>query len=125
MREWIDSYNRHRIKKGIALFADGATHEEIPAGTTLKGRDEIGKGMEEVLEGFPDLDTRIVNSIVEGNKVAIEVKWRGTLKGEFRGSKPTGKRFTLKAVFVIELRRGMIEKVREYYDSGLLAKQLG
>jgi steroid delta-isomerase-like uncharacterized protein len=114
-----------RIGEGTALFDEDATHEEIPAGTTLRGREEIGGGMEEVLIGFPDLDTRIINSVVEGDKVVIEVSWKGTQKGEFRGTRPTGKSFTLKAVFVFELKRGKIKKVREYYDTGMLAKQLG
>jgi predicted ester cyclase len=81
--------------------------------------------MQDVIKGFPDLVTRITNHVVGDDTVVIEVAWTGTFTGEFLGINPTGRSLDLRAVFVIELKKGKIQAIREYYPSGLLNKQLG
>ncbi len=122
---WIDCYNKRDLVRAKELFADDAIHDWIPDEIVKQGPDEIVEGMGEVFKGFPDHVTRITNHVEEGDTVVIEVAWTGTLKGEFLGAKPTGKSFKLRAVFVIELEKGKMKSVREYYPNGLLNKQLG
>jgi steroid delta-isomerase-like uncharacterized protein len=125
VRKWIDCYNKHRIAEAEKLFTEDAVHYWIPDEIVKRGRKEIGDGMRQVNKGFPDLITRITNHVVEGNQVVIEVSWKGTFTGEFLGTKPTGKKLNLPAIFVVEFGGRKIKTVREYYPSGLLTKQLG
>lgn len=122
---WIDSYNKHEFDRAKKLLADNAIHDWVPDEIVLKGNEAIVQGMRDVIKGFPDLITRITNSVVGDDSVVIEVAWTGTFTGEFLGTKPTGRSFELRAVFVVELKNGKITAIREYYPSGLLSKQLG
>jgi steroid delta-isomerase-like uncharacterized protein len=125
VKAWIDSYNKHEFDRAKGLLAKNAIHDWVPDEIVLKGNEAIVQGMRDVIKGFPDLITRITNSVVGDDSVVIEVGWTGTFKGEFLGMKPTGRSFELRAVFVIELENGKISTIREYYPSGLLNKQLG
>jgi predicted ester cyclase len=77
------------------------------------------------VEGFPDLQITIENSVAEGDLVAQRVHFEGTHKGEFQGLPPTNRRVTFSG---LELNRFVDGRVAEHWfqlDALTLLQQLG
>ena len=53
-------------------------------------------------QAFPDARGTITSKIVEGNRGAAEIVWRGTNSGPLMGQPATGRPVTVKAVVIIE-----------------------
>jgi steroid delta-isomerase-like uncharacterized protein len=50
---------------------------------------------------FPDLHGAVDDTVVEGNKVAARVTWRGTHRGVFAGFPATGAAVEIQAVHIV------------------------
>jgi predicted SnoaL-like aldol condensation-catalyzing enzyme len=78
-----------------------------------------------LLGGFPDVSYEIEDLIVQGDRLAARILWRGTQTGEFMGSPPSGKVITVQS---IEWLRMEDSKLAEHWglndDLGML-QQLG
>ena len=115
VKKWIEIYNTKKFGELKPLFAEKATHTWMPDGITHEGAEGIEKGMRLVLTGVPDLVTTINNSVVQGDKIAVEVHWTGTHTGDYMGVKPTGKRIDLYGLYLIQMENGKIKSTREFY----------
>jgi predicted ester cyclase len=77
----------------------------------------------------PDARTEIVNLISDGARVASEHIGRGTHTGPFvrpAGTIPPAQRaFELRIGEFCEMHEGKIAKLRAYYDSATMMRQLG
>ena len=74
---------------------------------------------------FPDLNVTIDEIIGEGNLVAARLILRGTLKGEFMGMAPTGRKMEFpEAVFVL-FEGGKEVEAWPYADTQSMFQQLG
>jgi steroid delta-isomerase-like uncharacterized protein len=76
-------------------------------------------------EAFPDARGTIATKIVEGNKGAAEIVWRGTNRGSLMGHPATGKSVSVRAVVVIETEGGKITRSTHYIDVAGMMAQLG
>jgi steroid delta-isomerase-like uncharacterized protein len=77
------------------------------------------------LGAFPDVSYEIEDVIVQGDRLAARILWRGTQTGEFMGSPPSGKVFTVQGIDWLRMEDG---KFAEHWglndDLGML-QQLG
>jgi steroid delta-isomerase-like uncharacterized protein len=78
-----------------------------------------------MIEGFPDLGITIEDSFSAGDKVAVRLTVRGTQRGDYMGSPPTGKHATWTAIAVYQLSGGRIVERWENRDDLGLLQQLG
>ncbi len=123
--QWIEAMNKHDVKLMGSFCADDIVQREIPEPETSIGKEGIIKAYEELFTGFPDCTTEIVYRIADEKSVLLEVLWKGTSKGIFRGTPPTGKKVELPIVYVFEINNRKIQKIREYYDALSYMNQMG
>ena len=107
-----------------ADYADDAIIESPTAGVHT-GRDAAEKVLRTVFNAFLDHRVKIEHLIIDGNEVASVLMLEGTHIGEFLGLPPTGKPFTMPAVFFYQLENGKIVKERRIYDFTGLLVQIG
>jgi predicted ester cyclase len=62
--------------------------------------------MAAVRKAFPDLHGTVEDVVVEGDRLAARVTWRGTHRGEFAGVGPTGKDVSFEAYHLVRFSEG-------------------
>jgi len=94
-------------------------------GMEIKGPEGFRQFATMMRTAFPDLNVSIDECIGEGNLVASRLIVRGTLKGEFMGQAPTGKKLEFpEAVFVL-FEGGKEVEAWPYADTQSMFQQLG
>jgi predicted ester cyclase len=77
-------------------------------------------------DAFPDFRMEIVELIAEGDKVAAHFRCSGTHRGEWRGTKPTGRAFEdVDEIYVFEVRDGKLRAAVGLEDNDKRTSQLG
>jgi steroid delta-isomerase-like uncharacterized protein len=105
-------------------YADGAVIESPTAGVH-QGREAAEKALRAIFSAFLDLTVTTDHRIIDGSAVASVITLEGTHIGDFLGIPPTGKRFSMPAVFFYQLENGKIVRERRIYDFTGLLIQIG
>jgi steroid delta-isomerase-like uncharacterized protein len=86
------------------IATDLVDHNPVPG--QVPGRAGFKYWVEAMHDWFPDLSGRVEDSVVEGDKVAARVMWRGTHQGAFMGIPGTGATVEIQAVHIVEFADG-------------------
>ena len=74
---------------------------------------------------LPDVNIRIDDMIVEGDKAAVRVTLAGTHQGQGLGVEPSGKRVAISGVVIIRERDGQMLEAWNSWDQLGLLQQIG
>jgi len=121
---FVDLFNNDRFEEAERDFAPNGYGEEIGMGrrfTPQEGTVNAGAWR----QAFPDARGTITTKIVEGNRGAAEIVWRGTNRGALMGQPSTGKAVTVRAVVIIETDGNKMTRVSHYIDVAGMMAQLG
>lgn len=126
----IKTFNDHDAAGWASHYAENAVVHDPQYPQPLKGREAIRKDLADFLKAFPDLQFKVTNRLVSGDRAAVEGIGTGTHRGPLEGpggSIPaTNKRAEMPfAVFLRVDGSGLIVEERRYYDLAGLAQQLG
>jgi steroid delta-isomerase-like uncharacterized protein len=121
---FVDLFNDNRIEETERDYAPGGYVEEIgtnrretPAGAVASGRAWRA--------AFPDARGTISSKVVDGNRGAAEIVWRGTNTGSLMGRPATGRPVTVRAAVFIETDGNLITRSAHYIDVAGMMAQLG
>jgi steroid delta-isomerase-like uncharacterized protein len=106
-------------------YADNCVVDSPAGGGTLNGRSEVDRVRRAFFEAFPDLKVVTHTLLIDGDHVVQISTMEGTDIGGFMGMAPTGKTFTVPAVFFYEFRDGQIHRERRIYDFTGMLVQVG
>jgi steroid delta-isomerase-like uncharacterized protein len=126
MRRIYDEIISGRNLEAIdALLADDfVEHEELPPG--MPSGKEAPKVMGAMMRAaFPDFRATVEEMLEDGDKVIARVRFSGTHQGEFMGIPPTGNRFDVPVIDIIEFRGGRAIAHWGVMDMGRMMQQLG
>jgi steroid delta-isomerase-like uncharacterized protein len=112
--------------------ADALARRHTPDGTivspifkNVRGIDEILGSYRSLFATFPDWQYFGQQVLVDGNRVAQPFRVRATHIAEFMGLPGSGRAFDIEGVRVFEMKDGLIDYERRYYDFTGLLIQLG
>jgi steroid delta-isomerase-like uncharacterized protein len=121
---FVESFNTDRFEEAEQDYAANGYSEEIgtnrrftPAEATANARDWKA--------AFPDAHGTITSRIVEGNRGAAEIEWRGTNRGPLMGQPATGRSIAVRAVLIIETNGAKVTRSSHYIDVAGMMAQLG
>ena len=89
------------------------------------GRESFRKKWREWQRAFPDINFRIDDVIVEGNKVVTRWHLTGTQSGPLEGMPPSNKKVAVDGVSIDEIKNGQLIYGFDAWDSLNFRKQLG
>lgn len=121
---FVDLFNAGRDEEAERDFTPNAILEEIGTNRRLTPKEGTASSAQ-WREAFPDAHGTITNKIVNGNKGAAEIVWKGTNRGPMMGQPATGKAVTIRAVLVIETDGSHITRSAHYIDMASMMAQLG
>jgi steroid delta-isomerase-like uncharacterized protein len=127
LQEWAAAWSEHDDGTRLAaLYADDATHEEVPSGTIFSGPEEIAGYAQSHFAAFPDVALELTSAFESGDWAAAEWVYGGTNTGELPGLPPgTGQPFSVRGTAIFELQDGQIRRSASYFDFYTLLVQLG
>jgi hydroxyacylglutathione hydrolase len=125
-REYFEALGRgERDAQQRYYAADARAHLHGVLGPA--GRDEMVAFFAELFDAFPDWRFNIVETVAEGDGVAVRWHARATFAGpgNFMGFEPNGARVDIEGVDLVRVRDGAISTIDAYMNGAELARQLG
>jgi ketosteroid isomerase-like protein len=117
------------LDKSLAAFAADAEVIDVPSGATLHGPDGHKRFMLFFAENFPDSRVELTDVFATEDRVALECTWRWNDTGPLplaSGALPIMRRSgELRCCFVLQIRKGKIASLHQYYDMLTQMEQLG
>jgi len=115
-------------EKFVSFFSEEGYMYDVPSGTKFRGK-AIGDSIAALASAFPDVHRELLSIYVTGNVVIVELRIRGTHKGDLAlGPKtvaPTGKAIDVPCVDVFRLEGGKITSFNCYNLPSVMQQQLG
>ena len=129
-RKGIDAFNRADWPATRDLTADGVVYAELGTGRRTQGVDEFVGLAQAWKAAFPDAKGTVTRELESGDTAVVEVTWTGTHTGNLAtptGDRipPTGKKISVPAVQIVQVRGGKITETRHYFDLTTMMVQLG
>ena len=125
---YVEGWNEHDPTKVMSQFDDGGTYFDPNVGEKLRG-EEIGRYVEDTVEGFPDLHFEehrmLVDERADELRLAVEWTMHGTHHGTLDGLPPTGNTVELDGVDIVTISSDGITSITGYFDQTTFAEQLG
>lgn len=89
------------------------------------GVDSAMHGYRHFFAGFPDIGFEILDTVADGDRVAMRFRVTGTHRGEFQGIPPTGRTMKTQGMTILHFRDGKIAERWNQFDQMGLLQQLG
>ena len=106
------------------LADDFVEHEELPPG--VPAGKEAPRALASMMRGaFPDFHVEVEEMLQDGNKVITRARFSGTHQGEFMGMPPTGNRFDIAVIDIVEFRDDKGIAHWGVMDQAAMMQQLG
>ena len=122
-------YNDKNFERMRATVTPDFVYNELGTGRKLQGIDQAVNAFRGWATALPDSKGTIVNEVVSGNTVVLELTWNGTHTGPLETPNgriaPTGRTINLPACQVIEVAGDKVRSVRHYFDMASLLNQIG
>jgi len=107
-------FNQGNLEVADEIFDRYVSHQ--PDGSTLeRSPEDVKRFVGEFRSAFPDLRISADDQIADGDKVVTRVALRGTHRGMFRGTAPTGRQVEINGITIF--RFSSEGKVVESWDS--------
>lgn len=129
-RRSIDLWNARDFDQVASVAAENVECVSVPFNATFQGPEGYREFMQNWATAFPDGRIEVKRVIADENGAVIEYTGRGTNTGPLTmgptGTIPaTGRRGELALCDVLDIERGKIRRMRSYFDSATLMRQLG
>jgi len=125
VQDWVAAYNRRDAQAAAELYYEDATNFQVALGDPTVGRKAILEDLLSFFQAFPDNLTHAENLFEDGEWAILEWSGGGTWRGEFAGTAPNGRSFTLRGCGFFHVLDGKIRFQRGYFDKATWFGQLG
>jgi steroid delta-isomerase-like uncharacterized protein len=124
--EMTAAWNRGDADGLVAVVAEDVIWRDVALQKPMIGREEIRATARAYLAAFPDLHVQETSSTVAGTRLAQELTFTGTHRGELLGIAPTGRWTESYAACVLTFDEdGMIIEGATYWNAHAMLSQLG
>ena len=128
-RKQIDAFNAGDWEQLRATLASDSRYDELGTQRKIEGPEMIVELFKGWKKAFPDAVGTVTSAVASGNKVALEVTWKGTHTGPLTTAEGTipasGKHQETPAAIFFTFEGDKIKESRHYFDSLTLLKQIG
>ena len=128
-RTVYEAWNDRDFDRGLAKASEDVTAMVMSANLELRGREGYRRFMQGWATAFPDAQVEITRIVADENSAVVEFVGRGTHDGPLKTPNgeipPTGKPIHIPFCDVLEFQDGEIIRIRNYFDTGMMLKQMG
>lgn len=124
-RLYDEAMNAGKLEVVDEVVATHAIEHEVPPGLPAEGPEVVKHWIGMVRSAFPDFHLEVEDMLADGDKVAARVTMSGTQHGEYFGVPPSGKRFTISTIDIVQFADGKIVEHWGVTDNLGMLQQLG
>jgi steroid delta-isomerase-like uncharacterized protein len=129
VRDSLEHFNRGDFEAIRGLMGPGFVYEEAGTGRRITDPDEVVAAFRAWRTGLPDVHGTIERVLVDGDTVAMEIRWRGTHTGTLATPSgdlpPSGRPIDVWSTMWQEWRDGRLVSERHHLDVLSLLAQVG
>jgi steroid delta-isomerase-like uncharacterized protein len=118
-------YSRGDLKVAEQLYAADYIRHDPATPDVGTGVAAVKQVVNTYRTAFPDLELTTEDLMAEGDKVLARWSARGTHHGDLQGSAPTGKRFEITGLTLMQFADGQIVEEWTNWDALGMLQQLG
>jgi predicted ester cyclase len=108
----------------VASFADDGYMLDVPAENKMRGQD-MAVALTGLTAAFPDIHRELLDVVVMGDTIVVELLIQGTHLGALGQLAPTGKKINVPCCDVFRLKDGKVQAFHCYNMASTLLKQIG
>jgi steroid delta-isomerase-like uncharacterized protein len=121
----LEAFNQGKLEVIDEVIADNSVdHSSLPPGMP-PGKEGLKLLVKTLRSAFPDFKITIDLQVAEGDLVVARATTTGTMKGEFAGMPPSGKKATWEAIHITRIKDGKIVEHWQVQDQLGMLQQLG
>lgn len=121
----ISAFNAGDVNVIEGYLATEVTVDNKATPQVQRGRQDAISGIKALLNGVPDAQVVVVQSLVHDNVVACEFRIKGTHLGTLLDVPATERLIDLPGISMLTVEEGRVTDVAIYVDSGMLWRQMG
>ncbi len=123
------AYNDKNWEAVKAAITPDFVYDEVATNRKVQGVEQVLAVWKGWAAAFPDSKASFDSAYTSGNKVVLELTWRGTHQGPLmttKGSIPaTGKRIEMRSCVICDLAGEKSKAQRQYFDIATMLQQIG
>lgn len=125
VRAFFRAIDRHDVLSIVENLTEDVVLDNITLREPAQGKIAVAELYRIFLKAFPDLAHQLANvASASGDHALAEGTITGTMKGEFDGHPPSGRRIASRFATIFDLRGGKICALRAYYDNQSFMEQM-
>jgi steroid delta-isomerase-like uncharacterized protein len=119
--EVMDQGNEDVIDEIVS--SDFVDHDPLPG--TGPDREGLHDFVKQVRSAFPDIETTVEDTLVEGDRLAVRSTFRGTHQGDFMGMPASGKTVEVSTYDFVRFENDQAVEHWGTIDAAALMEQVG
>ncbi len=124
-RVWIEGLNRGDVSPADTAFTPDCVFHLTSVADPIRGVGAWKEVIGGFLGAFPDIQFKMEDQIVDGDRVAFRWHATATHTGPLGAAPPTGKRISVDGLIVDRVANGKAVERWEQWDQSLMLQQLG
>ena len=107
VKDFFETINAGRLNAlEKCLSPDFVNHDPLPA--EQAGRLGVPQALRKMKEAFPDFHIDLDQVIAEGDRVVVQLRAKGTQRGEYLGQAPTNQPMTWAGIAIFRVKDGKL-----------------
>ena len=125
VRDYADAKCCRDADAVIEFVAEDFRLEIVPFGLSIRGLQAARQYYEDLFRAFPDYQGKAEKIVAEGESVAAEWRFQGTMESAFLAQEPTRRCVDIKMASFFSVRNGRIVAEHVYFDRASFEAQAG
>jgi steroid delta-isomerase-like uncharacterized protein len=122
----LSAMNSHDTNMAVSLWTDDCIYENWANEIVKHGKKELTTMISAQFADFPDMKFELKSSFAAGDWAGLEYITSGTFANSHEPATPaTGKTFSVHTASIIQIRKGKISRLADYFDSATMLRQVG
>ncbi len=120
------AWNAHDVNEIATFYTHDCIKQDIAVGKSTRGKEEMKALIAGAFASMPDMRIELVTIFNSGGWAATEWIMSGTYSNVYPGWSPaTGKHFSVPGASIVELCKGKISRISDYWNFASFQQQVG
>jgi steroid delta-isomerase-like uncharacterized protein len=125
VKDHLAAYNSHDAEKLASFWMEDIVLDDVGIGVAIQGKQETKSYVRGGFAAVPNVKKELKAFFCVGDQAVCEMVETGTQTGAFGNIPATGKSYSLRVAWIIEIRKDKISRLASYYDVLGFLRQVG